>query len=136
MNLEELLRSRIIRRIKPNHISCRHGSSSSWSPQNIGKQISINITPSVKGSKVQIDYRVKSMPFFILVAIFGIFAFIFGFTLLLYLFSSIFLTEVAIMSLIISLIALITFALYGSNSRKFVKELSSILEPPPPPPPS
>ncbi|MEM2955753.1 MAG: hypothetical protein QXM25_03450 [Nitrososphaerales archaeon] len=120
---------------EPNHISCKHGSSSSWSPQNIGKQVSINIIPSVNGSKVQIDYRVKSMPFFILVAIMGISFFVFGFTLLLYLFSSIFLTEIAIISLILSIIALIAVALYGSNSRKFVKDLTNVLELPPPPPP-
>ncbi|MEM3069020.1 MAG: hypothetical protein QXH58_03820 [Nitrososphaerales archaeon] len=65
----------------------------------------------------------------------GISFFVFGFTLLLYLFSSIFLTEIAIISLILSIIALIAVALYGSNSRKFVKDLTNVLELPPPPPP-
>ncbi|MEM3437483.1 MAG: hypothetical protein QXP55_02965 [Nitrososphaerales archaeon] len=114
-------------------ISCEHGSFSSWSPQNIGKKVSINI-PSVNGSKVQIDYRVKSMPFFILVAIMEISLFVFGLTLLLYLFSSISLTEIAIISLILSVIALIAIALYGSNSLKFVKDPTNVLELPLPPP--
>lgn len=72
------------------------------------------------------------MPFFIFVAIMGISLFVFGFTLLLYLFSLIFLTEFAIISLILSVIALLAVAFYGSNSRKFVKNLNNILELPPP----
>ncbi|MCP8308334.1 MAG: hypothetical protein H3Z52_08425 [archaeon] len=120
---------------EPNHISCRHGSFSSWSPQNVGKQVSISIMPSMNGSKVLIDYRVRSMPFFISLAILGIFSFVFGFTLLLYLFSLIFLTLVAIISLILSVIGFIGIALYGRNTLKFAKDLANILELPPPPPP-
>lgn len=119
---------------EPNHILCWHGSSSSWSPQNVGKQVSINITPSISGSKVLIDYRIRSKPFLILVAIFGIFGFVFGFTILLYLFSRIFLGSVAIISLILTVIAFIGITLYRRDILKFAKDLVMALELPPPPP--
>lgn len=120
---------------EPRYISCRHGSSSSLSRQNAGKKVSINITPSINGSKVIINLLPRSTPFFILVTIWGISLFIFGFTLLLYLFSFIFLELVAIISLIVSAVTSIGFAYFSANIRKFSKDLIMALELPPPPPP-